>query len=394
MMYQGLEMVQVHENDRARAVLVHEPEFAQTLGSIHPALFLYREPFSLDIARVQHRAMVEFLRKSGIEVWTRLALEELALTCLVYHTRDNLKSGDLTEEERLYVSSDYKRSSLARMTVGELVDIIMTRPTLSIEKPEREGPLRVTSVELKPLTNLTFCRDQQIVTMRGVIMGQPFSTTRSVEIQIMKFVWQKLGIKVAGEVPLPGHLEGGDFLAAGSDLCFIGLGLRTNKAAIDYLLKNDLMGTRRVAMVEDRFERHGDRMHLDTVFNIVDTRVGVIAEDIVGDEAPHRRIVTEFCRDEAGRYLVSRPEVEFGAYLRQNGFHLVSMPVRCQLAFGCNTLNLGGGLNLFTNEEAARVLLADRSFRGEATVLPLDGITCMNGGIHCSTQVFRVSSSP
>ena len=50
----------------------------------------------------------------------------------------------------------------------------------------------------------------------------------------MEFVFKKLGIQVAGKIPAEtgATLEGGDFLPAGKDICFIGCGLRTNMLAI------------------------------------------------------------------------------------------------------------------------------------------------------------------
>ena len=48
-----------------------------------------------------------------------------------------------------------------------------------------------------------------------------------------------------GRVEEPGKLEGGDWIPLG-DLCLIGTGLRTNMEAVQYLLKNDLLGMFRV----------------------------------------------------------------------------------------------------------------------------------------------------
>jgi arginine deiminase len=98
-----------------------------------------------------------------------------------------------------------------------------------------------------------------------------------------------------GHVPEPHTLEGGDFLPAGPDLCFLGVrlffrsacvcvqpygrekangnvldgacvscqvGPRTSEGAAQYLMDNDLFGTRRVAVVKDVFERSQKHMHL------------------------------------------------------------------------------------------------------------------------------------
>ena len=59
-----------------------------------------------------------------------------------------------------------------------------------------------------------------------------------------------------GEVREPGYLEGGDFCPASADLAFVGVGLRSNFEAVQQLMKEDLFGTRRVAVVRDDFEQN------------------------------------------------------------------------------------------------------------------------------------------
>lgn len=54
----------------------------------------------------------------------------------------------------------------------------------------------------------------------------------------------------------PGFLEGGDFYPAGKDLCFVGVGLRSNLAACMQLMEQDWFGTDRVAIVNDEFDHH------------------------------------------------------------------------------------------------------------------------------------------
>lgn len=58
------------------------------------------------------------------------------------------------------------------------------------------------------------------------------------ETQLMTFVFQKLHIPIVGIIPSDkgAYLEGGDFLPAGKEMCFIGCGLRTNMKAIGLLL--------------------------------------------------------------------------------------------------------------------------------------------------------------
>ncbi len=56
-----------------------------------------------------------------------------------------------------------------------------------------------------------------------------------------------MGLAVIGKIPAPGHLEGGDFFPAGDKLAFYRYWRRSNWAAVEYLLREDLIGTERVA---------------------------------------------------------------------------------------------------------------------------------------------------
>jgi arginine deiminase len=105
---------------------------------------------------------------------------------------------------------------------------------------------------------------------------------QKVEKDLTRFVFKKLGIPVVGAIPDEGRLEGGDFIAYSSDLCFIGVGLRTNMEAVKYLLERDLFGTKRVAVVVDEFDKCADRLHLDTVFCVLGDYVAAISKDVVG----------------------------------------------------------------------------------------------------------------
>lgn len=137
-----------------------------------------------------------------------------------------------------------------------------------------------------------------MTTKKGIILARLASEQRIHEVDVMEFVFKKLNVDVSGRIPAPGTLEGGDFFPMGADLCMIGTGLRTNQAAVDYMLKNDLFGTRRVAVVRDDFERCQDRLHLDTVFNIISPTCCVAFEPMLGKDSDRRRDVDEYVLNE------------------------------------------------------------------------------------------------
>jgi hypothetical protein len=64
------------------------------------------------------------------------------------------------------------------------------------------------------------------------------------------------GLPIAGNIVEPGFLEGGDFFPMGQDLALVGVGLRSNVEACLQLMDRDLLGTRRLGVVRDDFDRH------------------------------------------------------------------------------------------------------------------------------------------
>ena len=272
-------------------------------------------------------------------VGARVALEEYAMRCLHYALdRD---ASQLSEKDSYYLTDTYKRVVVEAMSPEQLLDIIMTNPTVTLEPSDRDTHF-TASYAFKPLSNLVFMRDQQITTRKGIVFGRLSSAQRQNEVDLTKFCFRKLGFTIAGEIPEPGRLEGGDYFPAGPDLCFIGIGLRSNMEAVQYMMDNDLFGTRRVAVVRDDFEKDQDRMHLDCVFNILGTNLCLMYEDMIGEDSPHRRLVDEYVRDKTTKsYVKARGDVEFSRYAEENNYNIIKVSHADQLAYGCNALNLG-----------------------------------------------------
>jgi len=405
---QGNPWSQKHENDIAQIVLVHDPGLHVYMGTLHPSGSLYEQSVDLERAKSEHLNFIKTLEKYGVEVHTirsilalkcdtnvreRLALEDLAFRCLTYRfdpgvDTDRQDEVVLEPQDEYLISDEYKEKCIAVMDTEQLVEIVMTNPTITLVKSDKDTPLTATSFAFKPLCNLTFTRDQQITTAKGIMMGRMSSPQRDMEVEVMKFCFQKLGLPVLGEVPAPGTLEGGDFFPAGEELCLIGLGLRTNSAAVQYVLDHDLWGTRRVAVVKDLFDRSQDRMHLDCVFNIGSYDSVVMLEDIMGDSVT-RRLVDEWVRGDDGHYVLCRHDVEFSQYIKEQGYSIIPISKQGQLEYGCNFLNLGDSNIITVHRETARLLARDPHLKGNVELIEYRSITSMYGSVHCSSQVIK-----
>jgi N-dimethylarginine dimethylaminohydrolase len=165
--------------------------------------------------------------------------------------------------------------------------------------------------------------------------------------------------------------------------------MRTNFEAAEALMEKDLLGTQRLAVVHDDFEKCQDRMHLDCVFNILGKDCCILAEDIIGADKPFRRTVDEYARSGPGQpYLkTARSGMEFSAFLISEGFNIIPISREMQLEYGCNALNLGRGNVLTCHAGAARVIARSPHFTGDLEHVDFGSITSMYGALHCSSQV-------
>lgn len=402
---------QVHENGVAEVVVVCEPGLQKSMGALHPAAALYERFVNLEESVAEHANFRETLRKRGIKVLTvreilrhgldsnlrcRIDLEDLAMEMLTYQadsgpgdktprTRDKL---DKSLQET--ISDSYKRKVLENMSPDQLIDVILTKPTVTV-KPSFRDTGFTASYEFEPLTNLIFTRDQQITTAKGIVMASLRSSQRQHEIRVMKFCFQKLGITVLGQVDPPGYLEGGDFFPAGKGLCFVGVGLRSNEAAVLQLMDKDYFGTDRVAIVKDLFEKNQDRMHLDCVFSILSDDCVLMLEDMMGEKSETRRLVDEYTVGEGGKYTKTRSDVEFSQYLSEKGYNIIPVTAEEQLQYACNVVNLGNSRILSCHAPTARKICRSPHFSGTMEYLDYSAITAMYGALHCSTQIVKRS---
>lgn len=224
----------------------------------------------------------------------------------------------LEPNDLVHLAPSYLLSALSDLTSPELVKLLFLRPTVHVEKSHINTALKTTKIELKPLGNMVFTRDQQIVTGRGLVMGTMNSDQRRHETAVMKLFFEAVGIRPVCEVTGSGRLEGGDYIPVSSEMVLIGVGLRTNWEAVGQLLNGDCFGASTVAVVEDAFDQSQDRMHLDTVFNIADSNRVVILEDIIANKEM-QRFVTLFSKQD-GKYVTDGTKIEFSSFLSSHGF--------------------------------------------------------------------------
>ena len=75
-----------------------------------------------------------------------------------------------------------------------------------------------------------------------------------------------------------------------------------------------------------------DRMHLDCVFSILGDDCCIMLEEMIGADSKTRRLVDEYTKDPVTKkYSLSRENVEFSGYMKDNGYHVIKIKPEHQL---------------------------------------------------------------
>ncbi len=393
-------------------ILMHTPQQELFAGVIHPEAALFERAFSIAGAAAEHRAYIALLRQHGARVHTVVetllagtvdkrgrplpgpALDELRACAAEFLTID---AATLSAEEQAEQKA-YAQKTLQKLDPHELVQIILQCPTVHLRKSEVANTRYAASYEVAPVMNLYFCRDQQITTAQGVVIGCMNSEQRRIETTIMAFVLRKLGIAPIYQVEGDGRLEGGDFIPAG-DTALIGQGLRTNAEGVRQLLAHKVFGVGRVVVVKEPWHNQ-DQMHLDTYFNLISPKLAVLVEErmdirdaagqITKPARPDRRCKVDVYELRGDAYVRTTTDGDFQEFLeKQMGLRLIPVSNDDQLKYGINFLCIGPNRLLGIDGVSAEYKRRLRDAGVNVTWMDFGNLTGGYGAAHCVTQVLH-----
>ena len=371
------------EWDELCAVRVHQPGVETFVGILDPDPNLFLDEFTLGGARHEHRRLVEDLD------------DQLQGDDPVHYLHEDLDQGgrmdSLLSSRVSYVveDDDFHRpdglwSRLHDMNAYTQLQAIasnagITRRAvdddsqgMASSNSDRDYISRLTID--RPLSNLYFQRDQQLVTQRGVVMCSMKDRTRRPEVSIARAAWEALDEYdvdiVADMSQVEEHdvtkyvperedvqvtdvfVEGGDFVPAGS-FSLLGVSAkisdgtaypeysietddtervhRTTYAAGHKLLMENAFGAPEVGLVRAPFEAARessadgevdmDIMHLDTWFNLIDDDLAVAHEHLLDTEVDVYRAT-----DGEEPYEPVRLDASFREYIcDEHGFEVVDV---------------------------------------------------------------------
>lgn len=404
---------QESENASAKLILIHKPSKEIFMSMLHPAASLYENVTEDKSVSHCFRNLSQILSNRGINVMTvreclklnRSALEQLAMTSLKYELIDP-NDKPQNEQSLYYLSNDYKQEVISKLWIDQLIDVVLTQPTYMLRYANTNTYVEPVRISFKPLGNLLFCRDQQITTQKGVVLGKACSKQREIERNIMHQVFKNLKVNVIGQATEGCYLEGGDFFVAKTDLSMLGIGLRTNIKAAEYLMSNGLLGTERFCLIYDENDLDQQRMHLDTYFNILNDKY-VVALDF--DETStltkkkiHRQVylysnaAKEAIESDkasipssAGQYKLIKIFNNFYDYLMYEEYKCIKVTYQEQLDYMINFLNIGNNTVLTVNADLKNVV---KESGVDVIYVEFQAVMKMFGALHCATQVSRISN--
>lgn len=337
------------EWERLRRVAVHRPGIEMFFGLLDPYAALYERAFSRYEARREHDALVRTLREEfGVRV---LHLKETVLDAADRNPAVRRRLVDWAHET-VTIRGGRREVAEARRSMEQNADaldslhfftLLLLNPVLEVGRGHHRRGVDVRIMGQEPLANLYFMRDQQAVTDCGLVVARPAKRQRAREPEITRFLWDILGIPVAGTVQEPGTFEGGDFMPMGT-FALVGTGDRTNRAGVAQFLGCapgfDEIGVVRQPghplIPSDRPDPMVD-MHLDTYFNVAGSGV------VIGSEVLLRRARLDVYHRTDGGYEPSGETVPLYDYIRSKGFSVIDLSILEQLAYAANVLCVRDG---------------------------------------------------
>lgn len=332
------------EWDPLKKVFIHRPGIEMFFGLLNPTGSLYERAFSRNQARQEHEILENALKNEfGVEVFR---LKETILNEVDAHPELRQKLIDLAKETlEMHGNPTGIKSILRRIDKDAkyldsafFFDILILNPGFDISA-SGDKIFNMNYKHHQPLCNLYFMRDQQFMTDKGIVLCNLHSPVRRKESRVTKFLWEEvLKIPIFYEIEAPGTIEGGEFIPMGK-FAMVGIGSRTNRHAIDQLLKLSF-GYHEIAVVHQPMhplmpKKHPDPMidmHLDTYFNIAGK------EHVVGCEVLLKAAKVEIYHKESRGYKRDPKTMTLFDYVKSKKLNLISLTTLEQMAYASNFL--------------------------------------------------------
>ncbi len=334
-----------------KKVVIHRPGMEMFFGLMDPVNSLYERAFSRKGAVREHENLENVLSKEfNVEV---IRLKD---TIVQAANKDEKIRAKLIEAARTVIQRSAKTTlhqELLRefdnntkyLDSEDFFELIVLNPGLEITFKGGLHNIMVNIQGKQPYSNLYFMRDQQFVTDKGLILARMANPVRQGEPQVTKFLWNEvLGVPIFHEIEEPGVIEGGEFIPMGA-FALVGIGSRTNRAAIDQLVSLPFnfeeLGVVHQPLHPLISASEPDpmvNMHLDTYFNVVSSHV------VVGNELLLKNAEVEIWHNEGKKkFIRAKKKTSLYEYIKSKKFEIINITTLEQLSYASNFLCIDDG---------------------------------------------------
>ncbi len=400
------------EFDSAQAVIMHEPTSELYYGVLHPHAALFDSYFNAEKAAKEHKQFQELLKSKGLEVFTVKAallknvvdaegepvegeeLEEFrqfARSCVRLNTPalTGLSNEEILEQH-IYLDKVFKT-----MHPVDLIRTILLQPNLILKKT-LTNTFVTADYNANPVMNLYFSRDQIITTAKGVVITNLNSPQREIETRILSMCLKKIGIKPLldlSKINKNAFIEGGDFFML-NNIALIGEGMRTNRLAIETLMKANVIGTDTVAVVKDKYH-YQPQMHLDTYFNIIDKDLVAISYNrYYAVSGTKQELLVDTYTKEEDSYQLTLSSIPFKTYLEDYlDMDVIILNDEDQKNYGLNFLCISPRNIIAVKGQSEDYVNKMKQHNVTVEWVDFENLKQGWGAAHCTTQVINRKSN-
>ncbi len=387
------------EYDKLRVATVFSPGNEINFARLHYGSALYKGPVNIDAAKKEHENLVDALTLNGVRVFDLReglrSLEDDDLRDILHKTLTYVPVGNNYFVRDDSLASRIRNQKIAEQSISvlskdELVDLILLQPAILLKAGDGRNSQEVPEYNLQPLSNISFARDQSIVTDKGIVLGKMKTHQRNDEVELIKLILENTGKPVLYRVEgddARGFLEGGDYIPCGS-FAMIGCGLRSDMFGIQQLLWNkedsEVFGFDEIAVVNYGANQSMVDMHLDTWLNILNKETVVVLEDLLESD----KIEVDVWVRRDGNYVLDKNVKNLKDYLIAKGIKkFIDITRAEQKEFATNFLSINQSKIICVKNPAIdRVVSRIKSLGVDCIQLSMPNLTNMYGACHCLTN--------
>lgn len=300
------------------AVIVHKP--GKEVGNMKPEnanRALYSDILNVEVANQEYAEFKGALDK----ITTTFELQDLLKDVLEKNEVRNDLLNDIFQAENVFGDKELILSlDPAELSQKIIEGVKMNKDTLTKFLVDER-------YSLKPLYNFFFMRDASVSIGKNVLIGKMANSVRDREALIMDYImrfhpnfmtntYNPNLIEGAKDL----KIEGGDVLIAREDILLIGMGLRSNSKAIDYMISEfNKQKISKHIIVQELPDSPESFIHLDMVFTLLDHDKCMAYEPLITKQNQYKTIHIEISE---GKTVRIEEETNIPSALKKLGMDL------------------------------------------------------------------------